>query len=645
MSKLDYLNRTICDAFWCDGTPLRNLLIELMEKHKINDKNHIYKEMYNNLKNDEYFIKDKQDKCIQNITRLIHYLSVDGHINILQEMANSKCRVPNRSLLEEVTAYYEKEIDYIQQQINIILRMLSNSSDYSQTIYSQLLKEKNKLIDELDRKKKEKYERIDICSLQKKIKIIKNGDHWQEMKRKNLDLSTMEILSIILYCNYDIFANKLRESHRKQHLNSCEWRTLFHHLHCAIVKIHKAKHYKNNTFYRDYVRNRRRNGRHRLYHGLFNVKLQDENQENIPLQTISSFSEEFEIAKQFSCNKGLIFAVNNAFESIYKGDVIAADVSWISDHQEWEWIVLPVMLTSTSKVKDDDQQFDEHFRDKELVKIYTANFQQNPQNLKVSKCFKKMTMMLYKYKERTRIRKNENIISDYIKNQEQGWEELIRITTYIQSVDYHKNIGEDDALYKDCMDYMHNFGISKQNAKFIWDHIGKFFNEVEEMINKDTKGLNEQMIEIRMLECKCNERDKQLNELQMKINQFEDDKKLWENHHKQMSLQVETLSNGLKDAGNLLSSMLEEIKNYDNDTFLKYKEIFDKKLRDQFHQTADVDLKNEHFGRFKISNYFHDRGRYFYYGKSRPAVKERIYTNYFERRFLSFPICEARYIT
>ena len=112
-------------------------------------------------------------------------------------------------------------------------------------------------------------------------------------------------------------------------------------------------------------------------------------------------------------------------------------------------IVLPVMLTSVSKIEDGDVEYDkaEYIRDKQHVIMYQAHFQQSPHNVNVSKFLKKMTMILHKYYTSTRIPKDDNLINHYIKNEESGWEELIKMSRYIKSVDYH-NIGQDDVLYK-----------------------------------------------------------------------------------------------------------------------------------------------------------------------------------------------------
>ena len=175
------------------------------------------------------------------------------------------------------------------------------------------------------------------------------------MDKKNLALSNMEILSIILYCDYDVFVSNMRKSQREQHLNSCEWRKLFYYLQIAITKIHKALHFNNYTFWKSYthwIRNAYPGdkSRDKLYRGIYNVSLNDDYVSDISLNTITSFSESFDVANNFAERRGMIFSINDAYKAIYDGDLIAANVSWISRYKyESEWIVLPTTFNMQSK--------------------------------------------------------------------------------------------------------------------------------------------------------------------------------------------------------------------------------------------------------------------------------------------------------
>ena len=59
---------------------------------------------------------------------------------------------------------------------------------------------------------------------------------------------------------------------------------------------------------------------------------------------MTSFTTEYQTAKTFAMNEGMIIAINNAFPAIFEGKLIAADVLWISIHAEAEFILLPTTL-------------------------------------------------------------------------------------------------------------------------------------------------------------------------------------------------------------------------------------------------------------------------------------------------------------
>eukprot|EP01084_Bolivina_argentea_P008322 15599_1 len=260
----------------------------------------------------------------------------------------------------------------------------------------------------------------------------------------------------------------MRESHREQNMNSCEWKILFSCLHSAIEKIHKAFHFKNDRFYVQYVRKRNEN---KLFHGLHKVSF-DENKQIASLHTITSFSECYGVAKSFTYDDGLIFAVQDAFKSIYNGDVKAADISWISKFSnEVEWIVLPVTLTSVLNVTNDKKYF--KYLKGEHIKVYQAKFEQNNYNLKVSKFFQKMILMLYKYNKKENIAQNDNILIHYIRNEEREYEKLIQMTFYIN---YHSII-YDNELYKQIRNEMNKYNIENKQLAFIWIHINNFLNK------------------------------------------------------------------------------------------------------------------------------------------------------------------------
>ena len=91
-----------------------------------------------------------------------------------------------------------------------------------------------------------------------------------------------------------------------------------------------------------------------------------------------------------------------------------------------------------------------------------------------------------------------NIIKRYINDKESGWEQLIRIIDYLQSV----NIQQDDVLYQAILSHTNEFGIPGNICKSIWNHIIEFFDISDMMNTTECRNNDDQMVQIRILKCK-----------------------------------------------------------------------------------------------------------------------------------------------
>eukprot|EP01084_Bolivina_argentea_P212440 361121_1 len=314
-------------AFWLPSFKMRLLLIDLMEKNRLTKVND-YQEIYNDLVDKNCRIKGNE--WIQKFKILFCRFYNNNHIDILRELANASCKVTSESLMEEVDKFYKIE----DEMFNINLQ---------ESI---------------------KYEI--------RMEAIKQTYEWKTMKKGNLELSDEEILSILLYCNGTQLAFEMRKSHQNDQTNTCQWKYLFSCLQSAIYKIYKALHYDNNEFYKKYIAGRNPTN-NKLFHGLKNVSIKNNTLSTLSLNTVTSFSEDFGVANAYTLNNGMIFSINNAYREIYRGDVKAANVSWISNFTgEKEWILLPAEFASIHEIKRDNLHYSSYIRSSH-TKIYEIN--------------------------------------------------------------------------------------------------------------------------------------------------------------------------------------------------------------------------------------------------------------------------------
>ena len=93
--------------------------MQLINKHKIYNHGSFYAKICAEIQNEE--CRMRGIPWVKKMKSLLIHLAVD-HVDILRQMANATCSVPNRSLFEEIDAYYNKMNDELQQEINVIDR-------------------------------------------------------------------------------------------------------------------------------------------------------------------------------------------------------------------------------------------------------------------------------------------------------------------------------------------------------------------------------------------------------------------------------------------------------------------------------------------------------------------------------------------
>ena len=366
-----------------------------MKKYKIYQYGTFYKQMYDNLRNKTCRIHGKT--WMKKIKSLFMDLSVN-HMHILEQLANFSCKVSKRSLCEEIDAYYTKINDELQQQMTIIKKMIKSTQ--SETVKIELLKEKERI---KQRMKELKCKRLNKKEYDDKIMKIKQREQYKVMKSRNVELTDLEILSIILYCENNGFCDKMRESQREQQLNSCEWRTLFGYLHSATNKIHASLHCKNHQFYQKY----KDRFCHSIYRGLYGISLNASYKNNVPFNTMTSFTDSFSVAKRFTHNKGMIIEISNAFRLIYEGKLKAADVSWISKYKaEREWIILPTTFKIIYKVNEMNNG---------SIELCEAHLKDDICDILTCKMLRRLIDRLKHYCDEHKILEHQNILPDFIK--------------------------------------------------------------------------------------------------------------------------------------------------------------------------------------------------------------------------------------
>jgi hypothetical protein len=130
--------------------------------------------------------------------------------------------------------------------------------------------------------------------------------------------------------------------HRQSSI-SCEWRETYTNLGSAIKKLHLV-----------FVAGKQVNELpNSLYHGL--PVPMAHNQQTLQFRTISSFTDNFQVAANFALQSGsaqTVIKLEYVAEALSKGDIIAASVTWISPFQECEWCLLPTDFSNLYQIHD-----------------------------------------------------------------------------------------------------------------------------------------------------------------------------------------------------------------------------------------------------------------------------------------------------
>ena len=328
---------------------MRRLLIEEMQNQPFLRKDEMHENMWNDLQNKTYYIKG--DEWTSKLCGFFYSLHEQGYHHMLSKLANETCNYPDRSMFGEHVAYDLKQRERLKEKLNDTNEKLLDSDDDSKDLQS-LRSERKRLKQEIDNWQpiESNAEMAELEKFESRIKRVKEGGYYKLMKKRNMELTDTEIYAVMKYTDdTGQLYSKLRKSHRKatKYTNSCQWKKFFYHLCCAIYKINTIFHRDNRGFKKLYVKDRPW-FKDSLYRGISGIKMIGDTH---PLHTISSFSGSWIVAKGFTNDNGMILSIPSAFRAIYKGQLMAADVSWISAFGEEEFLVAPISLNNIIQIK------------------------------------------------------------------------------------------------------------------------------------------------------------------------------------------------------------------------------------------------------------------------------------------------------
>eukprot|EP01084_Bolivina_argentea_P053833 98771_1 len=348
----------VINAFFNCQDPIRKMLIELLEKKFKTSTESMYT-MYNKLKNVEYHPEGITD--IRQIALFINQLWVDGHQDVLNEIADIGCYIPLRSLFEEIKGNNLDGVQQIQKQIDAIDLILDNNdtSNDDLTLILTVLKNKQQtlrraLLLEIEKRAKiAAHTNREFVELKKKIQTVKQHKKYLYMKKKALELSDLEISAVLFYCDSDKYCYFMRKSHRTN--GSCKWKNLFRYLCSAIDKLHQVFHYQSKKFKKKLQKVQKLN----LFYGTTISDISNKQKQELTLDTITSFSSSLSVAKEFAAKiryhpndfQGMIMVLEGAGSALYNGSLKGADISWMSKYSgENEFLILPTKFRNFSSV-------------------------------------------------------------------------------------------------------------------------------------------------------------------------------------------------------------------------------------------------------------------------------------------------------
>eukprot|EP01083_Nonionella_stella_P057116 150073_1 len=353
----------IAHEFWLPDSPLRLLLIKQIENQPIININSDYRQMLYQLRDENFYIKGETwTRLIKAFFRMLYE---ENYAHILHTLSNQTCLFPDsRSMFGEYVAHHQRTKDRLQHELNAMNEKLlqyldpqfrtNNSQQYLKDMWTR-----SELQQKLNNwKPKPPQDELSLLqTFESKLKAVKQHEKYKLMKRRNMALTHTEIYAVMLYCSENGLCSTLRKSQRERNkFNvSCEWKSFFYHLCCAVYKIREIFHYKNAQFEREWITNRPANS-DKLYRGIQDIH---RIQKTHRLHTISSFTYQPGVAKGFAGSNGMILAIADAFKAIYDGELMAADVSWISGYEgECEFLVAPTEFHNIERVSQDNINYD-----------------------------------------------------------------------------------------------------------------------------------------------------------------------------------------------------------------------------------------------------------------------------------------------
>eukprot|EP01083_Nonionella_stella_P221429 791093_1 len=211
-SEISEYQAMITIMFWNLHDPLRQLLLKLMRKRGLfNDSRY---EQYYNLLNEEqfYVLEEEHVRCVIN---LFKELVAGDHIDILQHIAFQTCRDPSWSLLEQIIhgTLYTLEDEY-----NTYIRTISMLKDKDDTKENEIAIEvcqadANKKMKEIEKERHEIEKGSTLKRYIGQLENVKQAYQHKQMQQQNGELTDLEILAILFYCNEDKYCEQMHKSH------------------------------------------------------------------------------------------------------------------------------------------------------------------------------------------------------------------------------------------------------------------------------------------------------------------------------------------------------------------------------------------------------------------------------------------------
>eukprot|EP01084_Bolivina_argentea_P021129 39253_1 len=187
---------------------------------------------------------------------------------------------------------------------------------------------------------------FDVSILKAKMKKVKTFPNYKKLKKtKKYGLNDNELMAVVYYCDCDSACSQMKRAHRCK-ITDVYWKKLYYHCTNAIEKMYKVFHCKNEEFKKQYSLSQK------LYHGSTIKELSTYDKEQFFFKTMTSFSTKNYIAKEFAADKGMIFIINGAFIGLYDGHLRGANVHWLSNFQEYEFIILPTTYAKIIEIKN-----------------------------------------------------------------------------------------------------------------------------------------------------------------------------------------------------------------------------------------------------------------------------------------------------